>query len=52
MGSQIFGYWHGTAGFIVEHYADSDVVNQDVATCRSAGTAAAVWGSSLPNKWE
>ncbi|KAF2102971.1 glyoxalase family protein [Rhizodiscina lignyota] len=52
MGSQIFDYWYDTTGFIIEHYADGDVVNQDTPTCRSAGTPAAIWGPPLPVKWD
>ncbi|KAH6698471.1 Glyoxalase/Bleomycin resistance protein/Dihydroxybiphenyl dioxygenase [Leptodontidium sp. MPI-SDFR-AT-0119] len=29
LGSQIFDYWYDTEGFIVEHYTDGDVVNED-----------------------
>ncbi|CAM1509680.1 Fc.00g000150.m01.CDS01 [Cosmosporella sp. VM-42] len=52
MGSQIFDYWWDTTGFVVEHYADGDVVNEDTPTVRSAGTAAAIWGPPLPTKWD
>lgn len=51
MGSQIFDYWYDTTGFIIEHYADGDVVNEDTPICRSGGTAAAIWGPPLPNNW-
>ncbi|KAL1887192.1 hypothetical protein Sste5346_010367 [Sporothrix stenoceras] len=52
MGSQIFDYWWDPSGFIVEHYADGDVVNEDIPTVRSAGTAAAIWGPPMPTKWD
>ena len=29
LGSQIFDYWWDTTGFMVEHYADGDLVNED-----------------------
>ena len=29
LGSQIFDYWWDTSGFMVEHYTDGDLVNQD-----------------------
>ncbi|CRG82904.1 Periodic tryptophan protein 2 homolog [Talaromyces islandicus] len=35
MGSQIFDYWIDTTGFVIEHYADGDVVNEDIPTVRS-----------------
>lgn len=52
MGSQIFDYWYDTSDFIVEHYADGDLVNEDVPTCRQAGTPAAIWGPPVPTKWD
>lgn len=52
MGSQIFDYWWDTSGFVIEHYADGDVVNENTPTVRSAGTAAAIWGPPLPTKWD
>lgn len=51
MGSQVFDYWYDPSGFIIEHYADGDVVNEDTPTVRSAGTPAAIWGPPMPNKW-
>ncbi|KAH8887259.1 glyoxalase family protein [Thozetella sp. PMI_491] len=52
MGSQIFDYWWDPTGFIIEHYADGDVVNKDTPTVRSAGTPAAIWGPPVPQKWD
>lgn len=52
MGSQIFDYWYDSSGSILEHYTDSDVVNENTPTCRQAGTPAAIWGPPLPAKWE
>lgn len=51
MGSQVFDYWRDSSGFIVEHYADSDVVNEDHKTQRVGGLAAAIWGPPMPNVW-
>lgn len=36
LGSQIFDYWYDTDGFIVEHYADGDVINRNNAAERYA----------------
>ncbi|KAJ6438748.1 Glyoxalase/fosfomycin resistance/dioxygenase [Purpureocillium lavendulum] len=33
-GSQIFDYWYDSSGFIVEHYADGDVVNEETGAVR------------------
>lgn len=51
MGSQVFDYWKDPSGYIIEHYADSDVVNEDHQTNRVGGLAAAIWGPPLPNAW-
>lgn len=51
MGSQVFDYWKDSSGFIVEHYADSDVVNEDYETTRAGGLAAAIWGPPMPSVW-
>ena len=51
MGSQVFDYWRDTSGFIIEHYADGDVVNEDYETSRVGGLAAAVWGPPMPAVW-
>jgi len=48
MGSQIFDYWFDTSGFIMEHYTDSDVVNEDTPTHRQENTPGAIWGPPLP----
>lgn len=52
MGSQIFDYWWDPTGFVIEHYADGDVVNEETPTIRSAGTPAAIWGPPLPVTWD
>jgi hypothetical protein len=38
LGSQIFDYWYDTEGFILEHYTDGDVVNEDNEPARLALT--------------
>lgn len=50
LGSQVFDYWFDTSGFMVEHYADGDLVN-----CRTpvshevAGPyTLAIWGPPVP----
>ncbi|KAK6432746.1 hypothetical protein LTR95_011086, partial [Oleoguttula sp. CCFEE 5521] len=34
LGSQVFDYWFDTSGFIVEHYADGDLVNRDTPVAK------------------
>lgn len=50
LGSQIFDYWWDTTGFMVEHYADGDLVNME--TPMGYGPAGheglAVWGPEVP----
>ncbi|PMB71322.1 Metapyrocatechase 2 [Beauveria bassiana] len=50
-GSQIFDYWYDSSGYIIEHYADGDVVNQDTETTYSPAGAMAVWGPPVPAAW-
>lgn len=50
-GSQIFDYWYDTDDFIVEHYADGDLVNEDYQTWRAAAGNMAVWGPPVPVVW-
>ncbi|KAK3688882.1 hypothetical protein B0T22DRAFT_407582 [Podospora appendiculata] len=50
-GSQIFDYWKDTSGFAIEHYADSDVVNEDNLTGREKSDGPAsmyIWGPVRP----
>ncbi|RHZ50595.1 uncharacterized protein CDV56_103787 [Aspergillus thermomutatus] len=46
MGSQIFDYWFDPSGFILEHYVDGDLVNEDYPTNRSPASPnnLHVWG--------
>ena len=50
LGSQIFDYWWDTTGFMVEHYADGDLVNEDtpVGYGPAAHEGLAVWGPEVP----
>lgn len=50
-GSQVFDYWYDPSGFIVEHYADGDVVNEDAELSRAAAGDMAVWGPPVPAIW-
>jgi hypothetical protein len=51
LGSQIFDYWWDTTGFMVEHYADGDLVNEDtpVGFGPAAHEGLAVWGPEVPS---
>ncbi|KAB8253712.1 Glyoxalase/Bleomycin resistance protein/Dihydroxybiphenyl dioxygenase [Aspergillus pseudonomiae] len=50
MGSQIFDYWFDPSGFIVEHYVDGDLVNDQLPTNRSLASPdnLHIWGPDLP----
>lgn len=50
LGSQVFDYWFDTSGFMVEHYADGDLVNGDtpVATVQAGPAALSIWGPPVP----
>ncbi|PNY26273.1 Uncharacterized protein TCAP_03795 [Tolypocladium capitatum] len=52
IGSQIFDYWYDPTGFAIEHYSDSDVVNQDTPTCYQSDTPGSIWGPSTPATWD
>jgi hypothetical protein len=51
LGSQVFDYWFDTSGFMIEHYADGDVVNREtpVATVQAGPQALSVWGPPVPD---
>ncbi|ETN36304.1 uncharacterized protein HMPREF1541_08581 [Cyphellophora europaea CBS 101466] len=51
MRSQVLNHRRDPTGFVVEPYADSDVVNKDTPMVRSGGTAAAIWGHPVPTVW-
>lgn len=50
LGSQVFDYWFDPAGFIVEHYADGDLVNCEtpIAYVQAGPEVLSVWGPSVP----
>lgn len=50
MGSQIFDYWFDPSRFILEHYVDGDLLNQDYPTQRTKASPDGlhVWGPDLP----
>lgn len=47
-GSQVFDYWYDSSRFIIEHYADGDVVNEDTELLRAKAGNMAVWGPPVP----
>lgn len=51
LGSQIFDYWFDPSRFVVEHYADGDLVNSDtkVAYLQAGRENLAVWGPPVPD---
>ncbi|KAF5002933.1 hypothetical protein FDECE_10488 [Fusarium decemcellulare] len=53
LGSQIFDYWWDTSGFMIEHYADGDVVNNTtkVGKASISDDAMSVWGPDRPIGW-
>ncbi|KAM5343943.1 hypothetical protein ACJ41O_012480 [Fusarium nematophilum] len=50
LGSQIFDYWFDPSGFIMEHYVDGDLVNEDSPNANEPAVAATVssWGPDIP----
>ena len=50
LGSQVFDYWFDTSGFMVEHYADGDLVNEKTpkAIVQAGPQALSVWGPPVP----
>ncbi|RTE75813.1 hypothetical protein BHE90_009741 [Fusarium euwallaceae] len=50
MGSQIFDYWFDPSRFILEHYVDGDLVNEDNPTSHTKASPdnLHVWGPDLP----
>ena len=50
LGSQIFDYWFDTSNFMVEHYADGDLVNKEspVAHVKAGPQSLSVWGPPVP----
>jgi hypothetical protein len=50
-GSQIFDYWFDLNGFVVEHYSDGDLVNDDTAFRDWDIAEANTWGPHPPS-WD
>ena len=50
LGSQVFDYWRDCSGFMIEHYADGDLLNEGFSSGRHgvADEALAVWGPEVP----
>ncbi|KIW88451.1 uncharacterized protein Z519_11020 [Cladophialophora bantiana CBS 173.52] len=50
LGSQVFDYWFDTSQFVMEHYADGDLVNSEteVAHVPAGPEALYVWGPPIP----
>ncbi|GME31682.1 Glyoxalase/Bleomycin resistance protein/Dihydroxybiphenyl dioxygenase [Neofusicoccum parvum] len=50
LGSQIFDYWFDKAKFVVEHYADGDLVNSETAVAHTpfGPQALHIWGPPVP----
>jgi len=50
MGSQIFDYWFDPSRFILEHYVDGDLVNDETPINRTMAAPGSlhVWGPDLP----
>ncbi|KAI4679680.1 uncharacterized protein J4E84_008202 [Alternaria hordeiaustralica] len=50
LGSQVFDYWFDTSKFILEHYADGDLVNAEteVSHVPAGPQALKIWGPPIP----
>ena len=50
LGSQIFDYWFDNDGFVVEHYADGDLVNcnNEPGRCPAEPGSISIWGPNVP----
>ncbi|KAL3445420.1 Glyoxalase/Bleomycin resistance protein/Dihydroxybiphenyl dioxygenase [Aspergillus insuetus] len=50
LGSQVFDYWFDSSDFVVEHYADGDLVNSEttIAKVQAGPQALSVWGPPVP----
>jgi hypothetical protein len=50
LGSQIFDYWYDPSRFVVEHYADGDLVNSatPVAHVQAGKENLSIWGPPVP----
>ncbi|KAK4551891.1 hypothetical protein LTR86_010792 [Recurvomyces mirabilis] len=50
-GSQVFDYWYDPSQYIIEHYADGDLVNENTKLLRAEAGNMAVWGPPVPVVW-
>jgi hypothetical protein len=48
-GSQLFDYWRDTSNYMVEHYADGDVVNCHTPVTHAKAGNFAIWGPGIPD---
>ena len=48
-GSQVFDYWKDTSGYVVEHYADGDVVNDETPVTKGKFGNGSIWGPRVPD---
>ncbi|KAJ5502822.1 hypothetical protein N7463_005696 [Penicillium fimorum] len=49
LGSQIFDYWYDKSGFVLEHYADGDIVNKDTQFVElTVKDNLSIWGPDMP----
>lgn len=50
LGSQVFDYWWDPTGFMIEHYADGDLVNEDtpISILPATDETLAIWGPKVP----
>ena len=53
LGSQIFDYWWDTAGNMIEHYADGDLINEEtpIGYGPAGHESLAVWGPEVPKSF-
>ncbi|KAK4551896.1 hypothetical protein LTR86_010797 [Recurvomyces mirabilis] len=49
--ARVFDYWYDSSRFIIEHYADGDVVNDELPTAKFEAGHIAVWGPPVPAVW-
>ncbi|MCJ1477423.1 hypothetical protein MMC13_006094 [Lambiella insularis] len=49
-GSQVFDYWRDCSDYVVEHYADGDLVNCNTPVSKGQmGKDGAIWGPGVPD---
>ncbi|KIN06761.1 hypothetical protein OIDMADRAFT_111241 [Oidiodendron maius Zn] len=47
-GSQVFDYWYDKCGFVLEHYSDGDIVNNETPFKRYGLAEGNIWGPDIP----